>query len=76
MTIKENHGGVHIHYELDRVLTAREMARIQTFPDSFVFSGTFKRAYWQIGNAVPCLFAEHIARAVSMQLAQLVGTAV
>ena len=66
MTIKENHGGVHIHYELNRVLTAREMARLQTFPDSFFFEGTFKRAYWQIGNAVPCLFARHIAKAIAL----------
>lgn len=61
MTVKENHGGVHVHYELNRVLTAREMARLQTFPDDYIFSGTFKRAYWQIGNAVPCLLAQHIA---------------
>tara|TARA_A100001037_G_scaffold160116_1_gene144267 strand:+ start:609 stop:1745 length:1137 start_codon:yes stop_codon:yes gene_type:complete len=65
MTIKENHGGVHVHYDLNRVLTAREMARLQTFPDDYIFSGTFKRAYWQIGNAVPCKFAEHLAYAVS-----------
>lgn len=65
MAIKENHGGVHVHYELNRVLTAREMARLQTFPDSFRFSGTFKRAYWQIGNAVPCRLAQHIAQAVA-----------
>jgi len=68
MTIKENHGGVHIHYELDRVLTAREMARLQTFPDEFIFSGTFKRAYWQIGNAVPCLLANEIAQALGYAL--------
>lgn len=68
MTIKENHGGVHIHYELNRVLTAREMARLQTFPDSFVFSGTVKRAYWQIGNAVPCLLAERVAVALRSQI--------
>jgi DNA (cytosine-5)-methyltransferase 1 len=68
MAIKENHGGVHVHYDLNRVLTAREMARLQTFPDSFFFQGTFKKAYWQIGNAVPCLFAEHIAKGVKKQL--------
>lgn len=68
MAIKENHGGVHVHYELNRVLTAREMARLQTFPDEFIFSGTFKKAYWQIGNAVPCLLGEVIAKAVKSQL--------
>ena len=69
MAVKENHGGCHVHYELDRVLSAREMARLQTFPDDFFFTGTFKRAYWQIGNAVPCLMAKHIALAVKQQLA-------
>lgn len=71
MTVKENHGGVHVHYELNRVLTAREMARLQTFPDDYIFSGTFKRAYWQIGNAVPCLLAKHIALAIKAQLSTL-----
>ncbi len=71
MTVKENHGGCHIHYELNRVLSAREMARLQTFPDDFIFTGTFKRAYWQIGNAVPCLMAKHIALAVKASLLAL-----
>jgi DNA (cytosine-5)-methyltransferase 1 len=71
MTVKENHGGCHIHYELNRVLSAREMARLQTFPDDFVFTGSFKRAYWQIGNAVPCLMAKHIALAVKASLLAL-----
>lgn len=64
MTIKENHGGTHVHYELNRVLSAREMARLQTFPDEFIFSGTMKRAMWQIGNAVPPLLAKHVALAL------------
>ena len=68
MAIKENHGGCHIHYELNRVISAKEMARLQTFPDDFVFSGRFKRVYWQIGNAVPCLMAYHIALAIRHQL--------
>ena len=64
MAVKENHGGCHIHYELNRVLSAREMARLQTFPDDFIFSGRFKRVYWQVGNAVPCLMAYHITLAI------------
>ena len=68
MTAKENHGGTHIHYEKNRVLSARELARIQSFPDSFKFSGTMKRAYWQIGNAVPVLMAKHIALAIKLFL--------
>lgn len=68
MTVKENHGGCHVHYELNRVLSAREMARLQTFPDDFIFSGRFKRVYWQVGNAVPCEMAKHIALAIKSQL--------
>ena len=57
------------HYEKERsMLTNRERARLQTFPDDYIFSGTFKRAYWQIGNAVPCTFAEHLALGISNDL--------
>lgn len=75
MTVKENHGGCHIHYRLNRVLSARELARLQTFPDDYVFSGTTKRAYWQIGNAVPVLMAQHIAHALIPALQLLHATA-
>lgn len=64
MAAKENHGGVHIHYEKNRVLSARELARLQTFPDDFFFDGGMKKAYWQIGNAVPCRLAEKVALAL------------
>ena len=64
MAIKENHGGTHIHPTLNRVISAREMARLQTFPDNFIFSGTMKRAMWQVGNAVPVKLAFHIALAL------------
>ena len=52
-TIKENHGGVNIHPKLPRVLTAREMARIQSFPDDFIFEGPKNKQLVQLGNAVP-----------------------
>jgi DNA (cytosine-5)-methyltransferase 1 len=64
MTIKENHGGTHIHPVLDRCISAREMARLQTFPDDFIFEGSHKKAFWQIGNAVPVLLAKHLALAL------------
>jgi DNA (cytosine-5)-methyltransferase 1 len=64
MTVKENHGGTHIHPRLNRVLSAREMARLQTFPDDYIFAGTMKRAMWQIGNAVPPVLAKHIGLAL------------
>jgi DNA (cytosine-5)-methyltransferase 1 len=41
-----------------RMLTEREVARIQTFPDSYKFSGSSRNIYTQIGNAVPCLLAK------------------
>jgi DNA (cytosine-5)-methyltransferase 1 len=65
MTIKENHGGSHIHPTLNRCISAREMARLQTFPDSFVFEGSMKKAMWQIGNAVPPRLAEVIGLALA-----------
>jgi DNA (cytosine-5)-methyltransferase 1 len=68
MTAKENHGGTHVHYEKNRVLSARELARLQCFPDDFIFSGTMKRAYWQIGNAVPVIMAQNIALAIKPEL--------
>jgi DNA (cytosine-5)-methyltransferase 1 len=71
MTIKENHGGTHIHPHLNRVLSAREMARLQTFPDDFIFSGTMKKAMWQIGNAVPPRLAEVIGKTLLPSLQAL-----
>ncbi len=63
-TIKENHGGVNLHPKLPRVLTAREMARLQSFPDDFIFQGTKNKQLVQIGNAVPCLLGKAIGLAV------------
>jgi len=63
-TIKENHGGVNLHPKRGRVLTAREMARIQSFPDDFIFSGTKSKQLVQIGNAVPPLLAKAIGLSV------------
>ncbi len=60
MTVKENHGGTHIHPSLNRCISAREMARLQSFPDEFFFKGSMKKAMWQIGNAVPPKLARSI----------------
>lgn len=49
------------HYEQNRALTGRELARIQTFPDNFVFLGNSSQIQQQIGNAVPPLLAYKIA---------------
>lgn len=67
-TVKENHGGVNIHPKLPRVLTAREMARLQSFPDDFVFQGSKKWQLTQIGNAVPCYLGKAIGLAVEKMI--------
>lgn len=54
-------GGRFTHPDLDRTLTAREAARIQTFPDDFIFSGSKTSICKQIGNAVPPRLAEFLA---------------
>lgn len=54
--------GCHIHYAQDRVLSAREAARLQSFPDSFHFQGSHTAVCTQIGNAVPPLLAYQIAK--------------
>jgi DNA (cytosine-5)-methyltransferase 1 len=54
--------GCHIHYDQDRVLSQREAARFQSFPDSFVFHGSKTAINGQIGNAVAPLLAYQVAR--------------
>ena len=53
---------IHNHPSLKRRLTVRECARIQTFPDTFTFVGSTSSMYRQLGNAVPCEFAVHLAK--------------
>ena len=56
--------GRFVHPEQDRGLTMREAARLQSFPDSFTFSGTFDDVFRQIGEAVPPYLSLAIAAAV------------
>ena len=49
------------HPNLKRRMTVREYARIQEFPDKFVFKGSISSQFRQIGNAVPWRLAFHIA---------------
>ena len=57
-----------IHPMLDRAISVREAARLQTFPDSFVFCGTKDQQYQQVGNAVPPLLAKAIANKITRML--------
>ncbi|MDD7402463.1 MAG: DNA cytosine methyltransferase [bacterium] len=67
-TVKENHGGVNLHPKLPRVLTPRELAALQSFPDDFIFKGSKKWQLVQIGNAVPPLLGRAIGVAVQKAL--------
>ena len=68
------HPDDHIHYKEPRILTVREYARLQSFPDNFEFKGKYttggKRRkievprYTQVGNAIPPLFAEQVGIAL------------
>jgi DNA (cytosine-5)-methyltransferase 1 len=67
-TIKENHGGVNIHPIEPRVITVREMARLQSFPDDFIFKGPKGKQMVQIGNAVPPFLAKAIGLSIKQTL--------
>lgn len=63
-TVKENHGGVFLHYKKNRVMTPRELARLQSFPDDFIFKGSKSSILVQLGNAVPCKLSEALAKEI------------
>ncbi len=54
----------HFHYQYNRVPTIRENARLQSFPDDFVFTGTKTQQNRQVGNAVPPLLGQALGTAI------------
>ncbi len=64
LTKCDPHWGAYFHYEQDRSFTVREAARIQSFPDSFIFSGNLAEQFAQVGNAVPPLLAKAIGLSI------------
>jgi len=59
----ECHGNIQFHYTLPRRISMREAARIQSFPDTFLFQAKLRETERQIGNAVPPVLAWYIANA-------------
>ena len=70
LTKCDPHWGAFFHYEQNRSFTVREAARLQSFPDQFVFKGNLSQQLAQVGNAVPPL----LAQAVGLSLCSILET--
>lgn len=70
LTKCDPHWGAYFHYSQDRSFTVREAARIQSFPDHYVFYGNTAEQFAQVGNAVPPLLAKAIGLSIKNLLKQ------
>lgn len=69
LTKCDPHWGSFFHPTQERVISVREAARIQSFPDHYFFTGSVTQQYEQVGNAVPAL----MAKAIGDQIRDLIG---
>jgi len=68
LTKCDPHWGSFFHPVADRVISVREAARMQSFPDNYRFAGTITQQYEQVGNAVPPL----LARAIGCEIRKMI----
>ncbi|XP_074304516.1 DNA (cytosine-5)-methyltransferase CMT2-like isoform X2 [Silene latifolia] len=73
LTRPDPHCQAILHPEQDRVLTIREYARLQGFPDYYTFSGSVKERYCQVGNAVAVSVARALGYTMAMAVQKLAG---
>lgn len=73
LTINTGHRS-HFHYKWNRIPTVRESARLQSFPDDFIFYGNKSQQYRQVGNAVPPLLGKAVALQVKKLLTKELAT--